>query len=501
MRLTVPQYAAAVKQVLQVDVATSDFLADASFTGYSTENQTLVVSDRHVRDFQRSAEAVVSTLLSTPGKLESLVGCPLADGEPCVDRFIRKVGLSVFRRPLGDPEVDAFLGLFRKSPMLTPPGGSSARVGVGLIVEAMLQSPEFLYRLELPINDSPEATPLTPFELASRLAFALTNSPPDATLLGLAMNGTLVDPSVLRQEATRLLASPEAKESTHTFHHQWLRVDRYKAVKRDAARFPAFNDRVPAALGEETRQLIEELVVEKRRGVSALLSADSVFVNDATAPLYGLAKPDPMKWLKLKTGPERSGMLTHLGYLATNAYFDKTDPIHRGVFLHQKILCTPLPAPSPDAAGVPEPPYSDTIRTRREQVSAHTGQGSCLACHRLINPAGFAFEHYDAVGQYRAEDRTLPIDASGALAIDGASFQFQNGVELSRHLAKSQQVSTCYATQWFRYLAGRVEDAADTCSIAAVAALKSQESPGIDQLTLGFVEQPAFLTRATGDAP
>ncbi len=499
-RLTRSQYGSTVKSLLGTNADVSaEFLSDSSLTGYSTDVSELRASDRDVRDYQRAAETLAAELVATPALLSKVVPCDLSSGADCVKRFIREFGTLAYRRPLETDETEVYFGLYQKAPTLFAKGTDAQKNGVAVVVEAMLQSPDFLYRLELGADDNPSPTALRGWEVASRLSYMFLGSMPDAELRKAAAMGELDSVDGIKAQAQRLLSSAEGVQQALSFHQQWLRVDRYAAFKRDATKFPLYSSAVNSALKEETTRFVSEVVFNQKQGIGEMLSADYAFVNDVTAPIYGVTAPAPGTWAKTQLPDTRRGMLGQLGFLATNAYFDKTDIIHRGVFLHQKVLCTPLPAPSPDAAGKPEPAYSDMIRTRREQVAAHTNTGSCNNCHQAINPAGFAFEQFNAVGEIQTQDRGQPIDASGTLTIDGVDTAFSNGLALTRTLSQSQQVNTCYATQWFRFGVGRPEGDGDQCQIAQVAAIGTGKAVSFQELAGRLVQSNAFLTRARSE--
>jgi Protein of unknown function (DUF1592)/Protein of unknown function (DUF1588)/Protein of unknown function (DUF1595)/Protein of unknown function (DUF1587)/Protein of unknown function (DUF1585) len=499
-RLTRSQYGNTVKSLLGTSADVSaEFLSDSSLTGYSTDVSELRASDRDVRDYQRAAETLAAELVATPALMAKIVPCDLSTGADCVKRFIREFGVKAYRRPLETDEVEVFWGLYQKAPMLFATGTDAQKNGVTVVVEAMLQSPDFLYRLELGADDNPAATALKGWEVASRLSYMFLGSMPDAELRNAAAMGELDGIDGIKAQAQRLLGSAEGVQQALSFHQQWLRVDRYAGFKRDATKFPLYSAAVNASLKEETTRFVSEVVVNRKLGIGELLSADYAFVNDVTAPIYGVSTPAQGTWTKTQLPDTRRGMLSQLGFLATNAYFDKTDIIHRGVFLHQKVLCTPLPAPSADAAGKPEPAYSETIRTRREQVAAHTNTGSCNGCHQAINPAGFAFEPFNAIGEVQTQDRGHAIDASGTLTIDGVDTPFANHLALTQTLSQSQQVNTCYATQWFRFGVGRPEGDGDQCQIAQVAALGSGAALSFQELAGRLVQSNAFLTRARSE--
>jgi hypothetical protein len=190
--------------------------------------------------------------------------------------------------------------------------------------------------------------------------------------------------------------------------------------------------------------------------------------------------------------------LTHPGFLALFAGEQQPDPIHRGVFINQQVLCVDL---APPAANVPPLPGEQPNTTNRQRIEALTGKGTCgQACHyTVINPLGYAFENYDSLGRYRTTDGGLTVDASGAYALDGQERTFQNGLELVELLAGSQQVHRCYARQWLYYLAGRLPDAGDAATLDALAAQSNTQNISTKDLVRALVQSDSFLTRAAAE--
>jgi hypothetical protein len=192
---------------------------------------------------------------------------------------------------------------------------------------------------------------------------------------------------------------------------------------------------------------------------------------------------------------ERKGLLMQVGFLASNAYSIKTDPIHRGLFVVRDLLCHDIPDPPPGASQTP-PPETDTPPvTTRDEVALLTSPPTCRGCHSEINPPGFAFEAFDAVGQRRTMENGAPVDTTGELALDGAAFAFQNAGELVDALAASPEARTCYAGKWLAFAYGRDLVPEDVTSQAALAA----SADSADELMTAISVTPAFLRRAPNE--
>jgi hypothetical protein len=235
---------------------------------------------------------------------------------------------------------------------------------------------------------------------------------------------------------------------------------------------------------------------DENRGVRSLLTAPEAFVDANLAPLYGLPGTFGADFQRVDLSAQpRRGILTQPGFLALFAGEQQPDPIHRGVFINQQILCVEL---MPPAANVPPLPGEQPNTTNRQRIEALTGKGTCgQGCHAtLINPLGYAFENYDSLGKYRTTDGGLPVDASDAYTLDDTEQPFQNALELVELMADSRAAHRCYARHWLYYLAGRVPDAGDAATLDALAAQSTGQDISTKDLLRALVQSDSFLTRA-----
>jgi hypothetical protein len=403
----------------------------------------------------------------------------------------------MFRRALSDAEQTRYVALYDSGSSLVETGSTHAR-GVQLVVEAMLQSPWFLYRVEL--NDAPDASGasrLSGPELASRLSFALWNMPPDAELIRAADAG-LGTAGEVRAQAERLLSDERARPVLEDFHRQWLGTDSYTNIARDASDFPAFVAGIGESLKEETRRFVSSVTFDRGLGLSALLNDNQTFVNADLARLYGLSGKFGEAFTAVQLEPtERAGLLTRPGFLAQNAHATSSAPILRGAQILKRFLCYEFPPPPAGATTTPLPPFSDTIRTGRDQVTKLTESSSCKGCHQtIINPVGFAFEAYDAVGQYRTEDRGYPLDLAGNLTLGAATLSFDGALEASKKIAESPEARACYASNWLRYAYARLDTDADACEVQDLTAAMSDAQYGTKQMLVDLTQSPSFQYRA-----
>lgn len=496
-RLSHKQWENTVRALLKLPSPTKlseSFTGDNSFGTFDNEGGLLQVSPNLWSDYQRAAETLSAQVAGDTTARQRLLPASLpADATARARAFVTSFGRRAFRRPLSTEEVDRYAQLFAAGATLVGSADATAD-GVQVVVQAMLQSPFFIYRTELGTVTGGKSIPLDDFEIASKLAYTLTNGMPDDELGALADAGMLRDRSAVRKQAQRLLASDAGKAAVDDFHGQLLRLRTYDGIEKDKTKYPLFSAGIGADMRQETLLFTREVVFAGAGGVRELLLSPTTFVNKRLAPLYDLPSPASDGFQKVSLdASRRAGLLTQVGFLASNAYRDEVDSIHRGVFVHHNVLCTELPPP---AANVPPVPASGG-KTNRERVENHTGQGTCgAACHgSLINPVGFAFEEFDALGRFRSTDNGQPIDASGTMSLGGAQRHWSNAVELANVVAESREAHACYARQWLEYLYGRRSLDEDANLLARLTRSSLGDRAAITSLIFDLVTSDAFLTR------
>jgi hypothetical protein len=340
-----------------------------------------------------------------------------------------------------------------------------------LVVEAMLQSPNFLFRVE-------RGAAARPYEAASRLSYFLWDTMPDAALFQAAAAGHLDVPATAR----RMLDDPRSKQSVDEFATQWLRFDRVLNTVKDRASFPMFNPELAASMIEETRLLIADAVWNDRNFMT-VFRADYGFLNSDLANLYQFpAPPGEFQRVQFPADTDRGGLLGEATFLALTSKPSDTSPTARGLFVREQFLCQHVPDPPPGVNSNLPPVSESKPQTNRDRLAAHLTSPSCASCHRLIDPIGFGMEKFDAIGAQRdkllltfrpgrkekKETTTalLDLDTSGEVAgIQNSGFHSPK--ELGRVLAESSECQQCVVKQLFRYAFGRPETAADRPLIAS----------------------------------
>jgi hypothetical protein len=364
----------------------------------------------------------------------------------------------------------------------------------------MLQSPYFLYRTELGTAAAGASkVALDDWEVGAKLALAITNTIPDDTLLAAAAAGQLHDPTGVTTQANRLLDGATGTSGLSDFNLQVYRLGTYDGIIRDATVFPDFQPNAPAAMKQEVLQFLS-WIFSQNRGIKDFYTTPVGFVDSLLAPLYGVSgnySSDPLVLTKVDLDPsERSGLLTQAGFLSSYiSVGNEPDIIHRGVFIAERLLCKTLPPPDPKAVGtmIPNTPGL----TNRQRVEMTTGKGTCgEACHAtLFNPLGYAFENYDAIGEYRTMDQGSMVNAADSYTLDGQLQSFKNGVELSNLLANAKDTHTCYVQNMMSYLNGRELTADEQAIVDYFARVSRAGMISLHDLELAMVTSDAFLNR------
>jgi hypothetical protein len=486
-RLTRRQYDNAIRDLLGIEAnAVERFDADERVGPFSS-NSIIPVTERGVEQYMSAAEDLAQLAVDT--RLAELLPCdPATDGEvTCARAFIDSFGRRALRRPLSEADIALYEAVYNLG---ADQGGFAS--GIQLVLEAMLQAPDFLYLLEFGGADPPgNLVALQGYELASRLSFFLWSSTPDDELLDAAE--TLHDPDVLAEQARRMLQDPKARATIGAFHAQWVGLGNVGELFKDPELFPTFDDTTREALAAETARFAEHVFFEGDGRLQTLLTAPYTLIDEPLFSIYGLPVPaghDPATPVMLDP-TQRGGILTQPGFLAVHAHHNQTSPVHRGVAIRRNFLCQELPPPPPDVDNTPPP--IDPNTTTKERFEQHKADPSCAGCHILIDDVGLAFEHYDAIGAWRTLDGVGQVDASGeVVGADDADGVFYGAMELSEKLAASTAGRQCAAQQWFRFALGRSTGDDDACAMSQMYDAFESSDFDLRELVVAMVMSPSF---------
>ncbi len=447
-RITRQQYNNIVADLLGDTTAPADALGpDARAFGYESNGEGELIALLSAEQYERVAQSVAARAVTD---LPGLVGCTLAGGAEgdCIDGFIRSFGRRAFRRPVRESE-RVRLRDFYSAQRLDHDATESTR----LLLQAILLSPQFLYRVE----PEPGAY-VDDFTMASRLSFLLWNTAPDDALLDAAQSGSLSSAEGVAEHARLMLDDPRAEAMVTEFHRQWLLLDWVHTAAKDTTIFPEYSLAIQDRLVAETQTFVADAILHGDGTLGALLASHHTFLDAELAQYYGLLPPDapPGTMVKVPLAPDRSaGLLTQGAFLAAHATSTTTSPVRRGKFVRERILCGEVPAPPPGVDVTPPEPTPGT--TTRQRYAEHSVDPVCASCHDMMDPIGLGFEHYDAIGRWRDTENGLTIDASVELiGVDAESDGSYTGLaELAEGLANSPTTRACVARQWFRFAYGR----------------------------------------------
>ena len=422
----------------------------------AADPRTLIVSPTWAGNAMDAAEAAAKMAVAN---LTALLPCSSAGNEACARQFAQSLGKRAFRRPLAPGEVD---GLMRLYAVGAQGGGFSH--GIEVMLRGILQSPSFLYRIELGQREgsSAGALRLTPHEVAARLSYLLWGTMPDGPLTAAADGGKLSTGDEVAAQARRMLGDVRAHDRLAEFHGRWLGIDGLDEVAKDPVKYPQWNDQLAASMRQELALFVGDVLWKGDGRLESLFSARFTYVDAALAPLYGLQVPAGGAMARVDLDPtQRAGFLTLSGIITAHTFADESEPVHRGKFVRERLLCTTPPDPPPDLMVTPPMPRSGL--SIRERLAEHSSVPACHACHELMDPIGLGFEAYDGLGRFRTSEGGKPVDDRGLLSmtsdIDGP---FEGAIELGQKLAGSAQVRKCVIDTALQYAHGP-DLAGDAC--------------------------------------
>lgn len=495
--LTRTQYNNTVQDLVGDDTSPANaFPPEHRVENFENNAQTHLASPLLVEKYWAAARAVSARAMST--HLDELAPCAGQAEADCAADFIERIGTRAFRRPITTSEKATFLDLYEQGT-----DSLDYEAALALVLEAMLQSPQFLYRVEARIAPTPEtgAIHLGPYEMASRLSYFLWNTMPDDELFRAAANNELATAEQIEAQARRMLGNERTRAMVRDFHRQWLNLDYFEGLVRESSSVTI----EPSVLSQSWKQsmlaFVDDVYWNGAGTVDALFSSDVIFVDGTLAQLYGVGGVEGEGFVPASRGAERAGLLTQPALMAMLAHADQSSPVQRGVFVRSQLLCDPPNPPPPTVNN--NPPDPDPTLTTRERFRVHTAEPVCATCHELIDPLGFGLENYDQFGRYRAEENLLPVDASGAINeapdtnIDGP---FNGPQELASRLASSPAVRNCLATHWYRFAMGRVENETDECSLYQLRTSFTNSGGDLRELLVAMTLTDAFRYRPAQEA-
>jgi hypothetical protein len=487
-RLTLDEIDATLT-ALHIDTshAVLELPADTRIRNFANNADRLWVSPAFAEQYQ----ALIEKFAGAAASNKEIVGCdPGAMGEDaCAAQFIDTFVARAWRRPVTAEEKTSLTALFT-----TGKSGGTFTDGVELLLEGVLQSPEFLYHYELGTGEG-TSLKLSSYELAEELAYLTTGGPPDEALRALAAGDTLLAADVRESEARRLLAKG-GKAQMNRFVFSWLGLDKIDGTRKSSEAYPAFTPSIRAAMRAETEAFVAAALFDDGGTLKTLLTGSYTFADATLAKYYGFdtAGTTAGVFSRVSVDPkERGGILTQGSVLAAYAQEDSSGPVRRGHMIRSQLLCQDLPPPPPSLK-ITNPPATSTATTR-ERYANHSRDPVCQTCHRLMDPIGFGFESFDGSGVFRTMENGLAVDAHGSVGgTKDADGDFTGPAELGRRLAESSDVRDCLATNIYRFAAARLETQGDSCALDSLKKKYTADRPIVDVL-VEWIRSDEFLLR------
>ncbi len=414
----------------------------------------------------------------------------------CARTIVANFARRAFRRPVSAAEIQPFLGLVA----LARKQGDSFEEGIAAALEAVLVSPDFLFRIERdrPAPPGKTAAPLSDYELASRLSYFLWSSMPDAELMRVAGQGRLRRPAVLEAQVRRMLKDPKSSALVENFGGQWLQFRNIDVVRPDSEKFPQFDESLRRSMRRET-ELFFDHIVRQDRSILEFLDAPYTFLDERLARFYGVPGVSGAEFRQVDvSGTKRGGgLLAQASILTISSYATRTSPVLRGKWILENLLNAPPPPPPPAVPALDDTKIGQSM-TMRQQLEEHRKNPVCASCHSKMDPLGFGLENLNAIGAWRDEDGKLPIDASGSLP---GGREFKGPVQLKSLLLQDRDAFVAGVTEKLLiYALGRGLERYDRPVLGAIQRKLAAADYRFSQLVLEIVNSYPFENRRAREA-
>jgi hypothetical protein len=447
---------------------------------FDNDYSTQLVSSALVEAAETLATEASARALADPAVRAKIIPCsPTGAGDvACLRKFVTSFGRRALRRPLLEDEIQRYLAFNAYAVE-----ENSFDSAVDLVIRALLQDVEFLYRVEIgsPVSGAPGVFRLNDFEVATRLSYFLLGTTPDDALLDLAAAGKLRSPADVRAAAATLLTDPRARARVERFHALWLGFHQLPHPPE-----------LTSAMRSESAALIDRVVFDEKLDYLELFRSDQTFIDELLSTHYGLETPASPEGAWVSYGESgRQGILSHGSVLSAFGKFADTSPTQRGIFVRTRLLCEPL-NPPPTNVDTDQPPTGGTASCKVDKYIEHASVGSCKACHEQMDPIGFGLENYDKAGRYRATEENNPAcPISGDGKLEGVG-DFNGPAELADLLIASGKLEPCLIRQVYRFAVGRRERSEDLPILREIEAKFTESGHAFDGLLLDVVAAESF---------
>ena len=449
----------------------------------------------HLRDVAILGPTKITGVSDTPSRRKILTCRPAtaADETPCATKIVTALAREAYRRPVTPGDISALMKFYAQG------RATSFEEGVRTAIQAMLASPNFVFRLE----ETPASVKaggdyrVSDVDLASRLSYFLWATSPDRTLIDVAASGTLRQPKVLEEQVRRMLADPKAVALSTRFAAQWLRLQDLEGMHPDALLYPQYDHTLGEAMRTETEMFFDSIVREDR-SVMDLLTADYTFLNDRLAAHYGVPNVAGPRFRRVTlTDDNRRGLLGQGSILTLTSVADRTSPVLRGKWVMEVLIGTSPPPPPPNVPALNETKgdAGGRLLTVRERMEEHRKNPACMPCHKVIDPLGLALENFDVTGKWRIKDSGMPVDPTSVL-YDGTPLSGPATLRnaLVAHADAFERTLTEYL---MTYALGRRVEYFDMPAIRAIQHDASLKNSRFSAFIVGIVKSAAFqMSRA-----
>jgi hypothetical protein len=494
-RLTRFEYNNTVRDLLQdKSLPANAFPSEESGNGFGNDADAQAVVASLAEQYVNVAEKVALAATASD-RIASLAACATqvtdaASETSCARTIAETFTPKAWRRALAAGEADSIVALFQAVRTT-----SDFPKSVGAMLEAILQSPEFLYKPEFGVDapGRPGVKQPTGDEMATRLSYLFWASAPDDALRAAAAAGELTTPAGIRTQAQRLLADPKAREVVRFFFDSLLPIQSLASLERSTVDYPTFSAKIGSLMRTETQTFLENEIFSGPGTWPGVFTAPYTYVNQELATYYGLTGVTGDAFQKVMLPPQshRAGLLTQAGVLSGPVHSNHENPVVRGSFVIQKLMCLPIPLPTGDIAAMVTPPDPKSAATARQRYTVHSSNAVCRGCHQNMDPLGYALENFNVVGLWRDQENGVTIDASGTAPALGT---FNGAIELGQRLAESEDAQQCFATHWLNFGYGRTLKDTEACGVSSVRSKFKESGYNVQEMLLALTQSEAFLT-------
>jgi hypothetical protein len=436
---------------------------------------------------ENASYAVLDQIFANTARRDALVGCPVnVVDDQCVRPFIAEFTARAWRRPVANAEVDTLYALAKDVEGQLNDGAQ----GLKFALAAVLQSPHFLFQVD--IGEMVDNTyRYSSYEMASRLSFLLLDAPPDETLRSAAAKDELTDAKNIRAHAERLLQDPRARKTLVRFFRDFMNLAKLNGLDKLPEKFPQITATLGPSMRVQMERMFEENVFEKQGDFRELFTTRDTYINEDLARVYGMDGFSGLDWVPatLPDDGRRSGILTTPGFLALNAHKSQTSPTHRGRFIRVNLFCQDIPPPPPGINTTLPEPDPNTPTTLRQRLDEHRTNTQCAGCHDRMDPIGFAFESYDAIGAFRQVDENgLTIDTK--TSVDG--HDLNDASDLATLIASLPNVGACIARRFYEHAGAHLAGSPDEAAVETLVDDFVNRDYSFQQLVLALVTNDGY---------